>query len=231
MAQPIAPPTARRLRRARQHGNVPASRMAPGAAAIVGGCVTLPASVVSMRDAFVRALEAGLADPARAADSGHLTGLMVETALALAPTLVTAAAAAITVTLIQTGGTLAPRRRDRSERPRVTEDRLYGLARSVIVALCMGGVAWLALRGAVVSAAEPPLGATESLSVVARALGRVVWSMAAMLVVLAAADAIVTRVAWKAQLWMTREELDDERRESEVAPELAGARAAAHREL
>lgn len=229
-------PTAARLRRAQREGDhaVSAPLVAVGALAGFSAFAALAVDAVS---SDVRAL-------LRAALVGDVpvavSGLALRVAWLVAPVLGVAALGALLVGLWQTGGVISARplawswaRLDpwSGASQRSLGTRFFSVLAVLALTTLLGLCAWHVLR-----AAGPALAASVGNASAAAHLAvslcrsMVLWGLAVTLVV-AIGDAVVTRHAWYTRLWMTRDELRREQRESEGDAGVKEARRRTHQEL
>ncbi|MCS6891841.1 MAG: EscU/YscU/HrcU family type III secretion system export apparatus switch protein [Rhodovarius sp.] len=220
-------PTPRRLERARQEGNAPLSREAVGFATLL--CATI-ASVLVLPGALGDGLallrgaiaHAGSAAPAAAAREALLLALG-----ALWPVLAAAAAAAVAATLAQTRGAIAPK----LLAPRLSRlDPLAGLrrkfgaegwiefTRSLLKLVAVGAaLAWVAIDLPRLAAALQQ-GPGGLVAAAAEGAEKLLFATLGVFALLAAADVLLVRFRWIAQLRMTRQELREELKETEGDP-------------
>lgn len=229
-------PTAKRLREARERGQIARSRELGAAAALGAGTLALASTGPSLAAACASWLRgalsftrAGLAEPDLAAHAGRLA---VDLFLIVAP-LVAAAVFAALVAPLAMGGlafsvkAMTPdfsRLNPVAGLRRLVEPRaLAELAKALLRVALVGAVAWFALRARIVEflslAAVPvPLAIAHGASLVLFALA----ALTLALVGIAAIDVPYQLWRHRRDLRMTREEIRDELKESEGRPEVKG---------
>jgi type III secretion protein U len=238
------PPTARRLREARERGEVAHSAELPGAAAFIGAMLGVAWSagelVPALRSLWWRAI-----DPvAWAQGPGFLGPFVTQAGLALAhvalPPLLLAAAGAALGSFLQVGPLMAWQR-IRPELSRI--DPVQGLQRIfawrnafalgllVLKALLLGAVVWASVRWSLDSAVRlghaPPL---KVLDVAGPLLWRVSAWAAVIFVLIAAADLAYQRFDHLRQQRMSLEELRREHRDDQGDPQVRAQRHALRHE-
>jgi flagellar biosynthetic protein FlhB len=219
-------PTARRLDRARQQGQVPLSREAVGFATLLAATLAGFLALPQIGHAWLQTLRSLLEapDPGSEAPLALLRAAM----LGVLPVLGAVAAAAILASFAQTGPLLRgeamlpdPSRLN----PLAGLRRLFGLdgwielARTLCKLGVVGGALWLALDITVLQAAlhQPP-GALPGL-IGREALHLLLVTLGAF-GALAVLDVLVVRWRHLRQLRMSREDLREEMRESEGDPQV-----------
>lgn len=236
MSDKTEAPTPRRLRRARQEGDVPSSAALTQAFALVAAVALVPAAANATAGRVAERLRlalAGAATPGVSWVPGEVIALC-------APLLAAGAIVAVTAGLVQSGGALSARRLApslahldpaRGLAQLVSPPRLFALLRALVTALLL---AVLAARGLLAEApsiahtlGEPTAGAALA-GLLAR---RLLWQGALLGLALAVADYAVVRHAWWRRLRMSPEEVKRDHREAEGDPELKAARRRAHEAL
>jgi len=237
MSEKTEAPTARRLRRARQEGDVAVSAALGQAVAFVVALALLPTAATATAWRVAARLVDAIHDPVADGSATWVVGDV----LALSVPLLLAAAAVGTVTgMVQTGGvvTLKKLAPDLSRanpfvglKNLVNAQRLLAVVRSLVAALLVG---WLAVRALLAHGAD--LGNSVGDPMMGAAVGGVLvreiaWLAALVGLALAALDLLVTRHSWWQRLKMTRDEVKRDHREAEGDPEQKGARHRAHQEV
>jgi len=238
-------PTPKRLREARQRGEIAVSREVTGLGALAGGTLALaataPASATRLA-AHVRAvLGAPLAGDALeppAAALARAAGLM---AMTLAAPVAGAVVGALAAGLLQTRGLFAPGAvRLRGERLHPARNlarlaspaALGGVLLSLLKATVALGIAAGALRTtAAALAGLPRLDAPALLAALPRLLAPLVLRLALLLACFAAADLLLVRARHSKSLRMTKDEVRREHREDEGDPLHRAERRRRHRAL
>ncbi len=233
MSEKTEAPTGRRLRRARQEGDVPVSAALTQAIALLAVVSLVPAAASATAGRVAARIHLaldGVAVPSASWVPGEVVALT-------APLLGAGAAVALAAGFVQTGGVLSARRLApslvhldpaRGLGQLVKLPRLFALLRALVTALI---VAVLGARLLLVEApsivntlGEPPAGAALA-GLLAR---RLLWLGALAGLALALADYAVVRHAWWGRLRMSKDEVKRDHRESEGDPELKAARRRAH---
>lgn len=229
-------PTAARLRRARREGDLSVS--APLVAVGALACFSAFAGL-----AF-DALLGDVRELLRAALTGDVQvsvdGIAMRVAWLVAPVVFVAALGALSMGLWQTGGAVSTKPLAWSwERlkpwagasQRSLSTRLFSALSVLVLATLLGICSWHVLRAAGPALAAS-VGSATAAAHVATELCRtiVLWALAVTLVV-AISDAAVSRHAWYTRLWMTRDEVRREQRESEGDAGVKEARRRIHQEL
>lgn len=202
------------------------------AAAFVVFALLVPSAAGALSARFRELLQAALAKP----DSAVPTGLGKDVLLVAGPLLAAVAATALVVGLIQTSGGLTWRRGTGTRSEPIFASpwsglRAYDAGRGVVVTLGLLAVAAQAVRvvlprlAGTLDGKAPPLAAASALG------ERLLWSAALVMVVLSVLDVAVRRSAWVARWRMSSRDVQEERRESEGAPEMKRARRRAHEDL
>lgn len=237
-------PTPKRLREARQRGQVAKSKELGTALLLLGTGAALgsaaPGFVSGFRDLFEPALAAARGELELSPAAALSLGLEVGTSTSL-PILATLAAIAAIATVVQTGPVLATEAigMDASRLdPIAGAGRLFGrdawieLARSIlkvlIVAWVASGVVEDAMRGAIALVGRDAAALASTLGAVVQTL--LFRSGGAMLAV-AIADVLYQRWRLAKELRMTKEEVKREHKESEGDPHAKGERERVRREI
>lgn len=228
-------PTARRLRKAREEGDVPVSAAFGQAVGFVVALALLPSAVVGLGQtaaALVRSAVDGQALSAR-----ELALLVVGLS---APVTLAAGFAVFVLGVVQTGGLfsltrLAPdlARLDpiQGAKGLFSLQRLIGLLRALVAAGLLLGSTYLVLRTALPRLVAAPGELALSLGEAATAARRLGIHAALIGLGLGALDLLVVRRAWLKRWMMSRDEIRREYRENEGDPELKALRRRAHQQL
>ncbi len=236
-------PTPRRLREARQRGEIATSRDLTGAAALLVGVAALAATGPALARTLAGALRAGLVaavhgtvEPWRAT----MIALVVLGRVALAPC-GAAMLGALAAGALQAGGLFAPGAvRFRPERLHlgrglgrlVSTERLVATALGVAKTMAAAAIGWrLVLAAAPAVAAAPRLGAAALLRLLPALALDVALALGAVLGVLGALDLALARRRHRKALMMTREEVVRERRDDEGDARHKGERRRLHRAI
>jgi flagellar biosynthesis protein FlhB len=228
-------PTPRRLQKAREQGDSPASHALGQTAALVAAVLLVPgalAATAAEAAALVRSALAG--DPPLDAATLALSVVRLSTPLLLA-----VAATSAGVTLVQTGGVmsgakLAPSlsRLDPAEglRNLFRLERGFGLVRAVVGALAVAVLAVVTLRDHAADLANAA-GNEAAIVPLVLTLGKSIgWSAVLVGLGVAAVDLAVSRHAFLTRHRMTKDEVRREHREAEGDPEVKAKRRRAHQE-
>jgi flagellar biosynthesis protein FlhB len=234
MSDKTEEPTPRRLRKAREQGDLPVSAAACQSAAFAAAWVLAPAAVAATIHTTAVLLDRGLAGDVPT--SGELAFAVVALC---APLLLAAALAAGALGLMQTGAMVAPQKLvpDFSRanpftglRQLFRAERWFALVRSLLAAVLTGGLGVVLLRDQMPAVAHTP-GQTSSALALAGVLSHRLAGLAlAVAFALAGLDLLVTRWSWRKRHRMTKDEVRREHRESEGDPEIKAARRRAHQE-
>ncbi len=235
MSEKTEEPSPRRLRQARDKGDIPVSAALVQAGALIAAVAVLPGAAEwtaqSMLLLIQRATRGELTDPRLLV--GSLLWLVV-------PVTAAAAAGAIAVGVAQTGGAFIPSKwvpKLENLDPVAGFKRLFQLDRmyQVLRALVSASfVAWLSID---VLLDETPsiahtLGAPELAMMLAGSLSqKVLWVGVMVSTGLALLDVLVTRKTWLKRNRMSKDELKREHKESEGDPQLKHDRKRAHQEM
>ncbi len=221
-------PTARRLDRARQQGQVPLSREATGfatlLAATLAGFLALPGAGTAWLAALRSLLEAP--EPGGEAALALLRGA----AFGILPVIAAVAVVAILASLAQTG----PLLRGEALSPDLARlnplagiKRLFGiegwieLLRTLLKLGVVGAALWAALDLAVLQAAlAQPVGALPG--IIGRGVLHLLVVALGAFAAIAALDVLLVRWRHLRQLRMSREDLREEMREAEGDPQVKG---------
>jgi flagellar biosynthesis protein FlhB len=228
-------PTPRRLRKAREQGDSPASQALGQTAGLAAAVLLVPgalAATAAEAAGLVRNALAG--QPPLDAPALSLSVIRLSTPLLLA-----VAAVGAGVTLVQTGGVmsgakLAPSlsRLDPAEGVRnlFRLERGFGLVRALAGAVAVAALAVVTLRDHAADLANTA-GNEAGIVPVVITLGRSIgWSAVLVGLAVAAVDLAVSRHAFLTRHRMTKDEVRREHREAEGDPELKAKRRRAHQE-
>jgi flagellar biosynthetic protein FlhB len=230
-------PTAKRLREARERGQVPRSRELAGALIAICAAATWLLGAGPLGSYFLEALrKAFRIVPSPHATDGGAVQRLADVAIALflpALPVIGVCLLAAVFGSVALGGFNASAQAITPDLRRIDPGaglaRLFSLTalgevgKSLLRVLIVGAVAWLALRGQL----DAMLGMTQesSASGIAHALSMVGWTviaLAAALVLVAAIDVPFQAWTYRRQLRMTPEELRREMKETEGNPEVKG---------
>jgi flagellar biosynthetic protein FlhB len=241
--EPTEDPTPRRLRQAREKGQIAYSGDFTSSAAFVAAAGALLAGAGFLAGELTRVMASGLARAVSgAADPGAaLRALLGDVARLVGPVLGAAFVAAAVVGYLQSGGlfTLAPLApRGDKLNPLAglgrlfSRDALVQLLKALVKIAVVGAVAWWTLAPHVgdfprLVGASAPLAAGWTWSLAARLLLRVALAY----VVIGAADYLWTRHKWLKGQRMPREEVKREYKEQEGDPHHKAERQRMHREI
>jgi type III secretion protein U len=234
--------TPKRLKKAAEEGDSPASSFASQAIAFLCAVAVAPAAIaavasrasIDLKSAIARA---GDAAPELAFDAGTVAAAVLAAAV---PILVAAGVAGGIASFVQSGGVIATKKlQSKLDRLNVftgfknlfSTQRLVAVLRSALFGL---GVAWLAYGGLRAHAGDlaRSTGDLHASAIVAAAIAESVAKRAAILgLFLAVLDVVVTRRAWAKRLMMSKDEVKREHKESEGDPQLKAARERAHHEM
>jgi len=234
MSDKTEEPTARRLKKARQEGD---SAVSAALGQSVGFLV-----VLSLLPASLLALTAGAGSALRAAISSgqaSTTGAAWLWVSLSAPVLGASATVSAVLGFVQTGGAFSASRFSpdfgridpfNGLKGLFSAERAFSLVRSLLASLAVGWLVWAVLRDHLADIASTA-GRSEAVATAAWLLGRrLLWSAAAIGLLLGATDYFFVRRAWRQRHRMTKDEVKREHRESEGDPEVKAARRRAHQE-
>ena len=236
MSDKTEEPTPRRLARAREKGEVAVSGAASQAIGFVVALLVVPGTMAATAAEATALFRRALAAPAAPMESGIASTIVV----LVAPLLAAVAAAALLVTLVQTGALFAPARikPDLGKldfvaglRSLASGQRFWNVGRAFLAAVAiayLGGRAVTANLGNFASAVGNRAAAAE---VAGRAAKRMARDAAGIGIVLAIVDLIVVRRAFRGRLRMSKAEVKEEHRQSEGDPQWKSARQRAHKEM
>jgi FlhB-like protein len=228
-------PTPRRLRKAREEGDVPVSAAFGQAVGFVVALALLPSAVVGLAQTA--------AELVRSAVEGHTASPLELASLVVAisaPVTLAAGFAVFALGAVQTGGLfsgarLAPElgRLDpiQGTKALFSVQRWIGLLRALIAAGLLLGSTYVVLRASLPRLIVAPGELGLSLAEAATAARRLGVHAAVIGLVLGAVDLLVVRRAWLKRWMMSRDEVRREYRENEGDPELKAARRRAHQQL
>lgn len=241
--EPTEPPSEKKLREARRRGDVPRSKELTSAlvflavaAAVAFGWTELVATLRAFTCAVFRTAAAATASPGAVLEAGAST--MVSASL---PVLGAAFAAAVLGGLTQvrplftlkplspSPGRLNPLKNVKNI---LGKQALFELFKSLVKVVGLGYVAftavWDHLPAILATLGKAP---EQALLAVAGALGAVAIRVAMLMAVLAAADLLYQRHAYRKRQRMTKVELQREQKETEGDPQRKAERQRVHREI
>jgi flagellar biosynthesis protein FlhB len=228
-------PSPRRLRKAREQGDSPASQALGQTAGLVVAVLLVPGALT--------ATAARAAELVRGAIAGQspldAPAFALEVVALSAPLLLAVAAASALTTLVQTGGVVSGHRLAASLarldpaaglRNLFRLDRGFGLVRALAGAIAVTALAVVTLRdhaGDLANAA----GNDAAIAPLVLALGKSIgWRAVLVGLAVAAIDIAVSRRAFLLRHRMTKDEVRREHREAEGDPEIKAKRRRAHQE-
>ncbi len=228
-------PTPKRLRMARERGDVPTSAAVTQTASMLGAVLLLPAAALASVESF--SLLLGLALSGKLPTPGQLAAELLWLGL---PFMATAALLALIAGLVQSGGVIAPSKlapKLEALNPLEGFKRLFSLerafqaVRALVGALFIAWLCWLLIRthapsvvasvGQLDRAAE--LSATLSM--------RLLWIALGVSALLGAIDWLLNHRAWLKRNRMAKHEVQREYREAEGDPQQKQERKRAHQEM
>jgi flagellar biosynthesis protein FlhB len=241
MSDKTEAPSPRRLRRAREQGDIPVSAALTQACALMATLVILPASVAFASRNLLALVRTSIMDaPHEQVGSFPAIELITLTLILSTPLCAVAAVASVAVGLVQTGASFVPNKL----LPDVQKlnpvqgfqnlfklDRVYHVLRAATAAAF---VAWLSVDVMLdeASSITSTLGNTTAAAALSASLVRnVLWVGAVVSLVLAAIDVAVTRYLWLKRNRMSKDEVKREHKEAEGDPELRQERKRAHQEV
>lgn len=226
-------PTANRLRRAFDEGDVPFSALVVRTVALVGAVAMVPSLARAVASRFGERLHAAL--------EGNAAGtaeVLSDVVVLSAPVLAVAVAVAVGAGLVQTRGVLALGRSggatERARKRRMPLLDGLSAARALVGALVVVALAAAVLSGLRRSAPDlaHTLGsASRTLTLFEPLAWRIAVPGFLVLAVACAVDYAIEHASWQARLRMTPAEIKAEQREREGDPEVRRARRKVHREL
>jgi flagellar biosynthesis protein FlhB len=235
MSEKTEQPTARRLRKARQDGDVPVSGALNQAAGFFAALSVAPAAITSMIALFGEQWRAAVSGRALSAAEVASAVLSLST-----PIIAAAAAASLAFGFVQTGGLVAPSRvLPKFERlsplsglkSLISAPRLLAVARALLASAALCWISMALLRKALPGLVLRPGELLPAAAVAASAARQLAFAAAGVSAALALIDLLVVRRAWLKRWMMTRDEVRREYRESEGDPEIKAARRRAHQEM
>ncbi|AXK71204.1 flagellar biosynthesis protein FlhB [Lysobacter sp. TY2-98] len=239
-------PSEKRLREARERGDVPRSKELANVAVL--GCATLALKITgphigaASRDWMRNALQF---DPSLINDPNRLPVYAAKTGAALlmqvSPLILAALAGCFVAPALMSGLRFsgAAFKADLTRlNPMAGLSRMYGkeslteLGRALLRLLLIGGIAAIVIKGSMSRLMDMPKQSLEM--AVANGVDTVLGLFLALIIALAALAAIdvpYQRFAWRAKLKMTKQELRDEAKESDGNPEVKARMRHAAREM
>lgn len=234
MSDKTEEPTPRRLRKAREQGDIPVSAALCQSAAFAAAWVLAPSAVAATIHATAALLDRGLAG--EVATSRELAFTVVALC---APLLLAAALGAGAAGVVQTGGAFSPQKLapDLSRANPLTglkqllrAERWFALLKSLLAAVVTGFLCVALLIDELPAIAHTP-GQTSAALALAGVLGHRLAGLAlAVAFALAGIDFVLVRWSYRKRHRMTKDEVRRELRESEGDPEIKAARRRAHQE-
>ncbi len=228
-------PTPRRLRKAREQGDVPVSGALNQAAGLAAAVVLIP----SAAGVTVEMFQAGLRDALSGAAPSPWA-VVQQVFAATLPVLGAAALAAASFGVAQTGGLvtfarLQPKLDQLNPAQGIKKlfslERVTQVLRALLTALLL---TWLCMT--TLEREAPSLAATSG-DVLKAAVAsstvtmRLLWLALGLTLVMGAVDVVVTRRAWLRRNRMSKDEVKREYKESEGDPQIKQARRRAHQEM
>ncbi len=241
MSEKTEQPSPRRLRQAREQGDLPVSAALNQAAALIAALVVLPATATFCGRTLVEMIRTTLLAASQAQSPSLDPRAVIPLAVLLAtPLCGVAAAACLAVGLVQTGAVVVPSKLTPNFQQlnpiegvqRLFKlDRLYQVLRAAIAAAFVGWLCIDVMLDEARAIAATIGNAAGAVSLSATLVRRVLWSGALVSVALAVVDVGITRYLWLKRNRMTKDELKREHKESEGNPELKQERKRAHQEM
>lgn len=228
MSERRFPPSRRKLERARRCGQVAVSPLLLWSAAWLAAVAALLTCGARLGTGLYELMHSSLSQIGTA--TGAVPVLLRRQAWrvlaeGVAPIGLAALVAVLVVGLLQT------RARIVAPPPRAPSQRENGL-RSFALALAVAAGAWLAFvaeRQALIAALAQP--GSPFLLWALHALARVALRLGGLLFVVGLIDYLLRTLAWRRSLWMTRDEVEQERREEAGDPRMRGERRRRHQAL
>ncbi len=228
-------PTPRRLRQARESGDVPVSAALTQTAAMLCAVVVLPAAGALTVRSFWDQLHAAVRG-----DVPSVEQLCSQLLVVTVPLLATAAAGALAIGFVQTGGVLSGKRLApkldslnpvEGFKKLLSLDRLWSVTRAALTASLLGYLCadFLLDHASSLVASVGEVGPSSSL---AWSLSkRLLWTALGLGGAMAIIDVLVTRRSWLRRNRMSKDEVKREYREAEGDPQLKQERKRAHQEM
>jgi flagellar biosynthesis protein FlhB len=234
MSDKTEEPTPRRLKQAREQGDSAVSASLSQAVGFLVVVSLLPALFVALAVGAGSALRGAIVEGEADATAAAWLWLGLS-----APVLGASALVSGILGFVQTGGAFTASRFApdfarldpfQGLKGLFSAERAFSLLRSLVAALAVGYLGWLALRDHVADLVAT-LGRSEAVAAGAWLLvKRLLWGAGVVGLALGAADYFFVRRAWLARHRMTKDEIKREYRESEGDPEVKAARRRAHQE-
>lgn len=240
MSERTEPPTPRRLERARREGNVPMSGAVLQAAGMLVALALAPAALTTSAQRAVEMMRDTLArvnDPVPVVAPSHVAWTAVQLVL---PLLLAVAATVVVAGVVQTRGVfslgkLSPDLTRLSPlslfRSLLSGQRMFGILRAAVTAVVVAYLVARRFELHMIDLARTAGRIDEAIAVAGTLTFGVARDVVMVLIVLAAADLVVTHRAWFARLKMSRSEVQREHKETEGDPQIKAARERAHQEL
>lgn len=237
MADKTEDPTPRRLRRAREQGDIPVSPALTQALGFVVAIALLPALLASAKARLGELLPRMIQQPERTLDASWLSR---EVLVLCAPLLFGVALTALASALVQTDGIVAWKRiaPDTTRlnpasglRSLFALTRATSVLRALVAAMVVGWLATRLLWDHAASIANTTGDPTAGIGVGGALARRLAWIAALVGLALSGIDVLSIRRSWFRRLRMSKHEVKREHRETEGDPELKAARQRAHHEM
>lgn len=235
MSDKTEEPSPRRLRKAREQGDIPVSGALVQATALVAAVMALPSCVHWTAQTCIALIQRAIAGELAAAEDYLVPALVLSL-----PATAAAAAGALAAGMAQTGAAFVPAKLT----PKLQNldpvegfkrlfklDKFYQVVRAFVTATV---IAWLSVDLLVdqAQAVVNTVGNSElAAGLAGRLAARVLWLAAGVTVALALLDVLVTRKLWLNRNRMSKDEVKREHKESEGDPQLKGERKRAHQEM
>ena len=235
MSEKTEEPTPRRLKEAREQGDLAVSSALTQAVSFVVVWSLVPALVSATLASGASAIQAAI--EGRALSPAELAALVLGACL---PLLLAGAATSLVTGFVQSGGLVAfGRVAPRLERLNPLNglgglfslERAFGIARALLAAAIVIWLTKSTLIGLLPQLAGTPGELGPALSLAGSAAGRIARDATLVGLALGGLDLLVTRRAWKQRWMMTHAEAQRDFRETEGNPELKAARRRAHQEV
>lgn len=235
MSDKTEEPSPRRLRQAREKGDIAISAALTQSAALIAAVVALPGAVVWTAHVCTQLLHAAIGG--ETTEPSQLLGPVLVLGL---PVVAAAAMGALAVGLAQTGAAftvskLTPNLKNLDPvegfKRLFKMERVYQIVRALLAASFVG---WLAVDLMLdeARAIANTAGHADLAAALAGSLTReVLWLGAAVSTALAVIDVLVTRRSWLKRNRMSKDEVKREHKESEGDPQLKHERKRAHHEM
>lgn len=227
-------PTPRRLRKAREQGDVPVSSVLSQAVGFVAALALLPGACLAAASTIAELLRSAI--QGRALLPGEIARVVLVLTL---PIVAAAAFGAVALSVAQSGGNVSfGRILPNLSRLDVVQglrglfagQRLFGVVRALVGAAVCVALVLVVLRAMLPSLAHTAGELNPALAVGAASARRLLWWVAGLGLAIGLLDWVVTHRAWRKRWMMSPSEVKREYRENEGDPELKAARRRAHQE-